>query len=431
MARYRDFDDDYTYEGETDYSHITRRNNTNRNSYHESSRNSSTKNKQRTSHSNSSKSRSSSRRKSTASKPRKKMKRWVMVLICMLEVIILVGLLGINYVLDKFGKINIVPIDEDFIMNNEEEMDEETVKTLEGYTNILLLGSDTRDNSVDALNQKLNNHTDAIIICSINNDTKEIKLVSVYRDTVLKMSDPEDESHRELRKATESTFFYGTAATLNMINVNLDLKITDYVMVNWSALIDIIDAVGGIDLEITEEERIWLNKYLVDTSVNTGKKYKEVATSGYVHLDGIQATAFCRIRATSGWDYRRTERQRMVLTEVFKKAKSMNVAQLNAAIEAVVGNVSTSLEVKEIMELSSYVTQYNLTETAGFPSKLNDQVSVMVNGKPSDIVAPDDLKYNVSELHRFLFGTVDYVPTATVQNISNEISSALIYNKPE
>ena len=269
------------------------------------------------------------------------------------------------------------------------------------------------------------------MIASINNDTKEIRLVSVYRDTVFKMSDPSDASHRELRKATESTFFYGTAATLNMINVNLDLKITDYVMVNWSALIDIIDAVGGIDLEITEEERIWLNKYLVDTSVNTGKKYEEVPVSGYVHLDGIQATAFCRIRATTGWDYRRTERQRMVLGEVFKKAKSMNVAQLNAAIEAVVGNVSTSLEVKEIMELASYVTQYNLTETSGFPSKLDDQGSIMVNGKPVEVVAPIDLKYNVSELHRFLFGTVDYVPTATVQNISEEISTSLIYDKTE
>ena len=430
MAKYRDFDDDYTYEGEDDYSYITRNEHIRRNNSAGSSQRTYSDTGRRTS-SSSGKSNKSGKKTSKKSKPRKKMKRWVLILICMLEVLILVGLFGINYILDKFGKINITPIDEEFIMNNEEEMDEETVKTLEGYTNILLLGSDTRDNSVDALNQKLNNHTDAIIICSINNDTKEIRLVSVYRDTVLKMSDPEDASHRELRKATESTFFYGTAATLNMINVNLDLKLTDYVMVNWSALIDIIDAVGGIDLEITEEERIWLNKYLVDTSVNTGKKYKEVPVSGYVHLDGIQATAFCRIRATTGWDYRRTERQRMVLGEVFKKAKSMNIAQLNAAIEAVVGNVSTSLEIKEIMELASYVTQYNLTETAGFPSKLDDQGKVMVNGKPVEVVAPVDLKYNVSELHRFLFGTVDYVPTATVQNISNEISSSLIYEKTE
>ena len=70
-------------------------------------------------------------------------------------------------------------------------------------------------------------------------------------------------------------FYYGPQSTLNMINVNMDLNITDYVMVNWSALIDIIDAVGGVDIEITEEERDWLNKYLVDTSVNTGKKYTE------------------------------------------------------------------------------------------------------------------------------------------------------------
>lgn len=408
MAKYKDFDDDYRYEDEEDYEYLNRRRDSNRTSTVRST------------------SKTSSKKRTHSKRPRKKMKRWVMILVCIIEVIVVFGLLGTYYLVDKFGEITYDPNIKDFIVDNKEEMDKETVDTLKGYTNILLLGSDTRDNSLEALNKKYNNHTDAIIVCSINNDTKEIRLVSIYRDTVLKISDPEDPSHSELRKATESMFFYGTASTLNMVNVNLDLDISEYVMVNWSALIDIVDAVGGVDLEITEEERIWLNAYLVDTSVNTGRKYKEVQKSGYVHLDGIQATAYCRIRATTGWDYRRTERQRAVLTEIFKKAKSMNVAQLNAAIEAVVGNVATSLSANEIIELASHITKYNLTETGGFPTVRAEGMGIMEKGKFVDIVAPDDLQSNVSELHRFLFGTENYTPTATVQNISKEIASALV-----
>ncbi len=405
MAKYRDFDDDYRYEDEEDYEYSDRREYSNRNKNY---------------------SKRSTRAASNKKKRSKGMKRWVKVLICVIEVIVLIGIVGTYYFVDKLGKIQYDPHIEGFIVDNKDEMDEETVETLKGYTNILLLGSDNRENTVEALNKKYNNHTDAIIICSINNDTKEIRLVSVYRDTVLKISDTEDPLHSELRKATESMFFYGTASTLNMINVNLDLNIEDYVMVNWSALIDIVDAVGGVDLEITEEEREWINKYLVDTSVNTGRKYTEVQKSGYVHLDGIQATAYCRVRATTGWDYRRTERQRAVLTEIFKKAKNMNVAQLNSAIEAVVGNVATSLTVTEIFDLASHITKYNLTETGGFPTVRAEGAGIMENGKFIDIVAPDDLQANVSELHKFLFGTENYTPTSTVQNISKEISTALV-----
>ena len=402
MAKYRDFDDDYRYEDEEEYRSLERRKTV------------------RTVNTS-----AGSKKPRKASRPRRRMKTWVKVLICVLEVIVLVGLVGTYYFVDKLSKIRYTPFDEKFIADNKDEMDEETVQTLKGYTNILLLGSDSRENTVESLDKKLANHTDAIIVCSINNDTKAIKLVSIYRDTVLKMSDPENPSDNILRKATEANFFYGTQASINMVNVNLDLNITDYVMVNWGALIDIIDAVGGVDLEITEEERVWLNKYLVDTSVNTGKTYTEVPNSGYVHLDGIQATAYCRVRYTAGSDYRRTERQRAVLSQIFAKAKGMNLAELNAAIEAVVGNVSTSLSPAEILEMASNITKYNLTETTGFPFELSDRYLIKVNGKDSDIVTPMDLQSNVSKLHLFLFGKEDYTPTATVQNISKEIATAI------
>ena len=407
MAKYRDFDDDYEYDGDYEYDLKPERGD----NY--------TATKKRTDETG----------VRTDKKTKKPMKRWVKILICVVEVVVLVGLLGMVYLIDKLDNVQYAPLDPEFIMDNQEQMDEETQQVLKGYTNILLVGSDARDNSVEALDKTLVNHSDTLIICSINNDTKEIKLVSVYRDTILKMSKPEDPTDYKYRKATEAMFYYGPQSTLNMINVNMDLNITDYVMVNWSALIDIIDAVGGVDIEITEEERDWLNKYLVDTSVNTGKKYTEVKNSGYVHLDGIQATAYCRVRFTAGSDYRRTERQRTVLTEVFKKAKSMNLAQLNAAINAVVGNVATSFSPDELIDMAADITKYNLTETSGFPFKLDDTGYIFLNDKPHYVVTPMDLQGNVTELHKFLFGTEDYTPTATVQDISKNISSLVSFEQ--
>ena len=408
MAKYRDFDDDYEYDGDYEYN-LTPIKNTET----KSSENNRVRNDNGSKH--------------VRKKQQKGMKRWVKILICVVEVVVLAGLLGMVYLIDKMDDIDYTPLDPEFIMDNQDEMDEETQEVLKGYTNILLVGSDARDNNVEALDKTLVNHSDTIIICSINNDTKEIRLVSVYRDTILKMSKPDDPSDYKYRKATEAMFYYGAQSTLNMVNVNMDLNISDYVMVNWSALIDIIDAVGGIDIEITEEEREWLNAYLVDTSVNTGKKYTEVTKSGYVHLDGIQATAYCRIRFTKGSDYRRTERQRMVLTEVFKKAKEMNLAQLNSAINAVVGNVSTSFSPDEIIQMASDITKYSLAETTGFPFELDDTGYIMINSKTQYVVTPTDLQTNVSELHKFLFGTEGYTPTATVQDISKNISSLVSF----
>lgn len=408
MAKYRDFDDDYEYDGDYEYNLTPIKNTETKSLVNNRVRN-------------------DSNSKHVRKKQQKGMKRWVKILICVVEVVVLAGLLGMVYLIDKMDDIDYTPLNPEFIMDNQDEMDEVTQEVLKGYTNILLVGSDARDNNVEALDKTLVNHSDTIIICSINNDTKEIRLVSVYRDTILKMSKPDDPSDYKYRKATEAMFYYGAQSTLNMVNVNMDLNISDYVMVNWSALIDIIDAVGGIDIEITEEEREWLNAYLVDTSVNTGKKYTEVTKSGYVHLDGIQATAYCRIRFTKGSDYRRTERQRMVLTEVFKKAKEMNLAQLNSAINAVVGNVSTSFSPDEIIQMASDITKYSLTETTGFPFELDDTGYIMINSKPQYIVTPTDLQTNVSELHKFLFGTEDYTPTATVQDISKNISSLVSF----
>ena len=376
-----------------------------------------------------------SRTANSARNAKKKSKRKKIITICAIEVIVVILLVVVlnvvNYISDKFDKLNIVKFDDELFEDNQEHMDQEIIEVMKGYTNILLIGVDARDNDMSKINNRFVNHSDTIIICSINNATKEVKMVSVYRDTILKMSDPENPSDFKYRKATEAIFYYGPQSTMNMLNVNLDLKIDHYVMVNWSALIEIVDAVGGIDIDVTEEERMWINEYQKDTSKNTGKPYTELKNSGYVHLDGMMATSFCRIRYTAGNDYKRTERQRLVLSEIFKKAKSMDVKQLDRVIDAIVNNVATSIDQTELIKMASSVASYSLGENVGFPFDRQELGHIMVNDKLQYVVTPMTLESNVSKLHNFLFGTTDYVPTPVVQEIGQTITGIVSFEPVE
>lgn len=364
-----------------------------------------------------------------------KNRRKKIITICAIEVIVVILLVVVlnvvNYVSKKLDKLNIIKFDEDLFVNNEELMDEDTVEVMKGYTNILLIGVDARDNDMSKINNRFVNHSDTMIICSINNETKEVKMVSVYRDTILKMSDPENPEDYKYRKATEAIFYYGPQSTMNMLNVNLDFKINDYVMVNWSALIEIVDAVGGINIEITEEERKWINEYQKDTSRNTGKPYTELKSSGYVHLDGMMATSYCRIRYTAGSDYKRTERQRLVLSEIFKNAKNMDIKQLDNVIDAIVTNVATSIDQGELIKMASSVASYSLGDNVGFPFDRQELGHITVNDKVQYVVTPMTLESNVSKLHNFLFGTTDYVPTTVVQDIGQAITGIVSFEPIE
>ena len=351
-------------------------------------------------------------------KKKKRMKTWQKALIFFAEIVALCVVLIAWYIVDKFDRLEIHEIDREAIdlVIAQEVKDNETLK---GYTNYLLLGTDARDNSLEAMTSTGEGNTDAIIIASINNDTKEVKLVSVYRDTLLMV--PAMGKYPDIyRKATEAFFYSGVEGTINMINLNLDLNIKDYVMVNFEALIRIVDAMGGIDLEITEEELYWLNAYLVDTGLHTGRTYNTVPNSGFVHLDGIQATAYCRIRYADGtMDYGRAERQRKVVSLVFEKAKKMNLNQLTNAINGVLDNVVTSVSVADILNMAKDVFDYNLAGQTGFPFEKFGSMKKVPQLNISDPVFAMTLKDNVSELHEYLFGVYDYEPTSRIKEISS------------
>ncbi len=276
-----------------------------------------------------------------------------------------------------------------------------------GYQNIVVYGVDSRQDQLTK-----DSHSDTIVICSINKKTKEIKMVSVYRDTYL------DNTNGEYRKATECYYFGGPERSINMLNTNLDLNITDYVTVNFNAVVEAVDRLGGIDLEITEEELKWLNGYQYDQVENSQvqAEYEPLPAAGYQHLNGNQALAYSRIRYTEGYDFKRTERQRTVMMKIFEKAKTQGVPALLSMVDAMLPMVSTSLSNTELISLASGIAGYTIGENTGFPF---DQYATQVDG--SDVVVPVNLAANVTQLHQFLFGEENYTPSQKVQEISNTI----------
>ena len=280
-------------------------------------------------------------------------------------------------------------------------------RVMAGYQNIALFGVDSRDQ--DLLSG--DNRSDTIMICSINKKTGETRLVSVYRDTLLNIGGG------DFRKCNAAYAFGGPQQAVAMLNANLDLNITDFVTVGFEGLAETIDALGGIDLEITEEEMEYMNSYMDDMYYEIGTEYDEVTDWGMQHLSGIQATAYCRIRYTAGDDFRRAERQRTVLMLTMEKARKANPLRLAAAAGAVMGRTATSLSSGELMLFILRARMMDITESTGFPTE-EDRIFATVNGE--SCVVPYYLTTNVRKLHQTLFDQEDYEPSPPVQDF-NEI----------
>lgn len=330
---------------------------------------------------------------------RKRKKRRIVILV--MEVVLLALLSGAAYVMAKYDKFQTVSIDEDDININD------GIKQ-EGYTTVALFGGDSRDGQLEE-----GTHADTIIIASIDHESKEIRMASVYRDTFLQQAD------NSYMKANNAYFSGGPKEAINMLNKNLDLDIEDYVTVDFKALVDTIDLLGGIDLEIKEEEVQYLNKFLQETADVAGTQANFISQAGEQHLDGAQAVTYARIRSTEGGDYTRTERQRLVIQKMFEKGIKTDLVTINNIIDTVFPQVSTSFTLSELVSLASGVTKYNLGENTGFPIDKTDDTRADVGS----IVIPVDLESNVQKLHEFLYPKEEgYTMSDTVKKISQEIS---------
>lgn len=322
-----------------------------------------------------------------------------------IEVVCLLVLLVILFVWSYVGKINFNSFSKEQAGINE-DLTAESMKYLEGYTNIALFGLDSRDSGSYSSGQ-----SDTIMIASINNETKEVKIVSVYRDTFL------NTGNDVYTKANAAYAKGGVEQAIQMLNTNLDLNITEYVCVDFVALVEVIDALGGIEIDLTQQEAEIINTMLFELEDIMNEKYDLVWFGGYQTLTGAQATSYARIRSTAGDDFKRSSRQRIVLEAMLNKAKEADVSTLMNICEVAFDDISTSLSLTELMDLAKDVRSYSIASTSGFPF---DMTTTTISGK-GDCVVPISLENNVSQLYGYLFGAEGYVPSETVQFTSDYI----------
>jgi len=355
-------------------------------------------------------------------------KKWVKNLpLFIIEVIVLVAAIGVLFATLKItgeDGIEKVKLDEENIVVNEEvkqevtasvEKEEESKYT--GVYNIAFFGVDARDGNLGK-----GNRSDTIMICSVDMDTHEIRLVSIYRDTYLNVGND------TYRKCNVAYALGGPEQALSMINMNTDLYITDYVTVGFEGLVEAINALGGVEIDVTEAEMQHLNNYqisMVGTSedgkhftATAGEDYIPVTEAGLQTLNGLQATAYCRIRHV-GNDFARTERQRTVLAAMLEKAKSASVSELTATLDAVVPYINTSVDVEDVLGVLGMVGDYKVTVSEGFP--FMDHLSGANIGTEGSCLVANTLEDNVRELHAILFEDEAYEPSKELKSFSAQI----------
>ena len=340
----------------------------------------------------------------------KGLKIFLIILLVLVIFILGLGVAVYTFVNGKIGKMQKENIDTTAVGINEE-----TKQELKGYRNIALLGIDSR-----ADDYGLGNRSDCMMIASINQETNEIKLISVYRDTYVYVM---ENGTKRLDKITHAYSYGGAQNTLKSLNEAMDLNITEFVTVNFDAVIAAVDSLGGVYIDIDESEIKYVNDYIDATSESSGVKSSHITHSGRQKLDGVQAVSYTRVRYTAGGDYKRTERMRTVVEAMLSKAKTLNVGQLNSFADTILPKIRTNISTSEIWGLIPKLASFKVTESIGWPYDTKGITLDRWYG------VPVTLKSNVERLHKEAFEQEDYEASDTVKEMSAAIVKKTGYTK--
>ena len=353
-----------------------------------------------------------------------------------MEIAVLLILSGILFVYAwinrSMDKMNQDTLDTSQIQINSEVKANTDLSQLSGTQVIALVGVDARGVKGSELAESMN--SDTIILCCIDHDKQEIRMVSIMRDSWMNMAKYTDEYY-EFDKANSAYNRGGPESMLSMLNTNLDLALTDYVTVNFKALADAIDVLGGLDIEMTNAECVHANNYNREVSEAQGVEYEAIPYdedlgddySEVRHVSGALATSYARIRYGGGDDAKRTSRQRIVINLMVQKLKQ-NPTKIPEILDKVMGNVSTSLTKNEILELGMHAVTYTMGTSYAYPFQLCYGENV-VNALGEDVVIPVTLEFNVRELHEYLYPGLSYEPSAAVTEYSDYIARKSGYDE--
>ena len=353
-----------------------------------------------------------------------------------IEITVLLILSGILFVYARINrsmdKMNQDTLDSSQIQINSEVKANTDLSQMSGTQVIALVGVDARGVEGSELAESMN--SDTIILCCIDHDKQEIRMVSIMRDTWMNMAKYTDEYY-EFDKANSAYNRGGPESMLSMLNTNLDFALTDYVTVNFKALADAIDVLGGLDIEMTNAECVHANNYNREVSEAQGVEYEAIPYdedlgddySEVRHVSGALATSYARIRYGGGDDAKRTSRQRIVINLMVQKLKQ-NPTKIPEILDKVMGNVSTSLTKNEILELGMHAVTYTMGTSYAYPFQLCYGENV-VNALGEDVVIPVTLEFNVRELHEYLYPGLSYEPSAAVTEYSDYIARKSGYDE--
>lgn len=353
-----------------------------------------------------------------------------------IEIAVLLILSGVLFVYAwinrSMDKMNQDTLDSSQIQINSEVKANTELSKMTGTQVIALVGVDARGVEGSELAESMN--SDTIILCCIDHDKQEIRMVSVMRDTWMNMAKYTDEYY-EFDKANSAYNRGGPESMLSMLNTNLDLALTDYVTVNFKALADAIDALGGLDIEMTNAECIHSNNYNREVSEAQGVAYEAIPYdeslgddySEVRHVSGALAVSYARIRYGGGDDAKRTSRQRIVINLMVQKLKQ-NPTKIPEILDKVMGNVSTSLSKNEILQIGMHAVTYTMGTSYAYPFQLCYGENVE-SALGVDVVIPVTLEHNVRELHEYLYPNLSYTPSAAVTEYSDYIARKSGYDE--
>lgn len=324
----------------------------------------------------------------------------VIGIILLILIILLIAVASGAYIFiqQKFAKTQKVEINKEDL-----SISEGIEEHLAEYRNIAIFGIDNWGS------YETGDRSDCIILASLNETTGEIKLISVYRDTYVQI-----EGHG-FDKINHAYQFGSAQLALKTLNTNLDLNIKEFVTVNFDAVAEAIDEIGGVEIEIDSDELKYINGYIKDVSKKTGKTAKNITKTGKQLLNGVQAVSYSRIRYTEGWDYKRTERMREVLAAMLEKVKTKSVGEINTLIDNLLPMVYTNITANDVISLIPNVANYKISTSIGWPYKTEGITFDNYYG------IPITLESNVVQLHKEAFGEENYVVSDTVKTISEQI----------
>jgi LCP family protein required for cell wall assembly len=256
------------------------------------------------------------------------------------------------------------------------------------------------------------------MIATADYEHGKVKVASLMRDTYVYIN-----QKYKYDKINAAYAYGGPSLAIQTINQNYDTAITDYVTIDFNAMVSMVNAVGGVTIDIKSEDELeWVNEYLMDVNdkVGTGSPFLEETGSQLV--DGSQALAYCRVRYVGDGDFDRTLRQRLVFEQVLSKALDLSVQDQYNLMMATLPYVKTSLSTTELIKYGANLALMpsKSIEQSRFPT---DELVSLNTIDGVSYVVPDTLTDNIKALYQFIYETA-YTPSATAEKISDNIATA-------